>query len=88
MFQISSVLFFGLWWRQVRRQVQEFDVVITSGGVGPTHDDITIYSVARALNQSVRENKVCVWCNIYMVCMRCNCPIVRVWVLSSHPALF
>lgn len=43
---------------QVRRQVQEFDVVITSGGVGPTHDDITIFSVARALNQKVRENKV------------------------------
>ncbi|CAM9914937.1 unnamed protein product, partial [Hapterophycus canaliculatus] len=42
---------------EVRRQVQEFDVVITSGGVGPTHDDITIYSVARALNQSVCENK-------------------------------
>lgn len=44
--------------RQVRRQVQEFDLVITSGGIGPTHDDITIYSVARALNQNVRENKV------------------------------
>eukprot|EP00903_Cladosiphon_okamuranus_P021990 g20220.t1 len=42
---------------EVRRQVQEFDVVITSGGVGPTHDDITIYSVARALNQKIRENK-------------------------------
>lgn len=38
--------------------MQDFDVVITSGGVGPTHDDITIYSVARALNQSIRENKV------------------------------
>lgn len=34
--------------------------MITSGGVGPTHDDITIYSVARALNQAVRENNVCV----------------------------
>lgn len=44
--------------RQVRRQVQEFDVVITSGGVGPTHDDITINSVARALNQSIQENEV------------------------------
>eukprot|EP00752_Nemacystus_decipiens_P013632 g12085.t2 len=42
---------------EVRRQVQEFDLVITSGGVGPTHDDITIFSVARALNQKVRENK-------------------------------
>ncbi|CAN0068642.1 unnamed protein product, partial [Laminaria digitata] len=42
---------------EVRRQVQEFDLVITSGGIGPTHDDITIYSVARALNQNVRENK-------------------------------
>lgn len=38
--------------------MQDFDVVITSGGVGPTHDDITILAVARALNQAVRENKV------------------------------
>eukprot|EP00953_Heterococcus_sp_UTEX-ZZ885_P036944 19016-Heterococcus_DN1.PRE.1 len=33
---------------EVRSQVQAFDVVITSGGVGPTHDDITIYAVASA----------------------------------------
>jgi FAD synthetase len=29
---------------------QQVDVIITSGGVGPTHDDVTIKSVATALN--------------------------------------
>lgn len=43
---------------EVRRQVQQFDVVITSGGVGPTHDDITIFAVAGALNQCIRPNEV------------------------------
>ena len=29
------------------------DVIVTSGGVGPTHDDVTIKSVAVALNQEM-----------------------------------
>jgi FAD synthetase len=29
------------------------DVIVTSGGVGPTHDDVTIKSVAVALNQEL-----------------------------------
>lgn len=39
---------------EVRDHVQRYDVVITSGGVGPTHDDVTIRAVAGALGQSVR----------------------------------
>lgn len=35
--------------REVRQQSAAFDFVITSGGVGPTHDDVTIRSVAMAL---------------------------------------
>lgn len=34
---------------EIQRVTKEVDVVITSGGVGPTHDDVTIKSVALAL---------------------------------------
>src|ERR1700752_1602831 len=37
----------------VRDFHQTFDLVFTSGGVGPTHDDITIEGVARALSRRV-----------------------------------
>lgn len=39
--------------RDVRDLSQSFDVVFTSGGVGPTHDDVTIAAVARAFDVDV-----------------------------------
>lgn len=47
----------------VREFHQKFDLVFTSGGVGPTHDDITIEGVARGLGCRVvmhplLENKI------------------------------
>ena len=37
----------------VRECSERFDYVFTSGGVGPTHDDVTIEGVARALGRRV-----------------------------------
>ncbi|RDB19773.1 hypothetical protein Hypma_013183 [Hypsizygus marmoreus] len=36
-----------------RRMVREYDFVITTGGIGPTHDDITYASLAKSFNQSL-----------------------------------
>ncbi|KAF9467681.1 MoaB/Mog domain-containing protein [Collybia nuda] len=36
-----------------RRMVRNYDFVITSGGIGPTHDDITYASLAKSFNQSL-----------------------------------
>jgi molybdenum cofactor synthesis domain-containing protein len=38
---------------EIRRMRHQVDVLITSGGVGPTHDDVTIKSVAVALGQDM-----------------------------------
>ena len=38
---------------EVRAQNRAFDVVFTSGGVGPTHDDVTIEAIASAFGASV-----------------------------------
>ncbi|MFP5264991.1 MAG: competence/damage-inducible protein A [Blastocatellia bacterium] len=37
----------------VRESAARFDYVFTSGGVGPTHDDVTIEAIARAFGQPV-----------------------------------
>ncbi|PVU91628.1 hypothetical protein BB559_004051 [Furculomyces boomerangus] len=37
----------------VRRLSKEHDLVITSGGIGPTHDDITYKAVAKAFRQGM-----------------------------------
>ena len=43
----------GILAEEVRRLSSAFDVVFTSGGVGPTHDDVTVEAVARAFGVEV-----------------------------------
>lgn len=42
---------------EVRQLAKTHDVVFTSGGIGPTHDDVTIESVARAFDVPVVTNE-------------------------------
>jgi molybdenum cofactor synthesis domain-containing protein len=39
-----------------RRMVQKYDFVITSGGIGPTHDDITYASLAAAFSRPLAHH--------------------------------
>ncbi|KAJ7507340.1 MoaB/Mog domain-containing protein [Mycena galericulata] len=39
-----------------RRLVKNYDFVVTSGGIGPTHDDITYASLAKAFSQSLAHH--------------------------------
>ncbi|TFK29553.1 Molybdopterin binding protein [Coprinopsis marcescibilis] len=40
-----------------RRLSSKFDLVVSSGGIGPTHDDITYESLAKAFNTTVVHNE-------------------------------
>lgn len=40
---------------EVRASSQRYDAVVTTGGVGPTHDDVTLEAVARGLGRELYE---------------------------------
>lgn len=42
---------------EVLRMSQRYDIVITSGGIGPTHDDVTLKAIAKALGQNIKVNE-------------------------------
>lgn len=35
----------------------QFSIVLTSGGIGPTHDDVTISGIAKAFNESLERSR-------------------------------
>ncbi|KAL1709576.1 MoaB/Mog domain-containing protein [Schizophyllum commune] len=39
-----------------RRLISKYDFVVTSGGIGPTHDDITYASLAKAFGQTLQHH--------------------------------
>ncbi len=41
---------------KIREYSSRFDLVITTGGIGPTHDDITLNAVARAVERPLVEH--------------------------------
>ncbi|MFP6640181.1 MAG: molybdopterin-binding protein [Myxococcota bacterium] len=41
---------------EVARMSEDYDHVFTSGGIGPTHDDVTMESIARAFGRSMELN--------------------------------
>jgi FAD synthetase len=42
--------------RRYANEGEDVDFIVTSGGVGPTHDDVTIKSVAEALGLGMETN--------------------------------
>jgi hypothetical protein len=49
----SNIYFLTQYFLTQARLQEDVDVVITSGGVGPTHDDVTIKSVAAAVGSTL-----------------------------------
>lgn len=43
---------------EIKQHSEKYDYVITSGGIGPTHDDITYEAVAKAFNDSLAINPI------------------------------
>lgn len=43
--------------KEIRRLQELVDVVITSGGVGPTHDDVTVKAIAQAMYCEMQYNE-------------------------------
>ncbi len=43
---------------KIKEKKDKYEFIFTTGGIGPTHDDITVESIGEALNIKLEENKL------------------------------
>jgi FAD synthetase len=66
---------------EVSSFAQKYSKVFTSGGVGPTHDDVTYLGIARAFNRDVEVNK-----ELARILLNINC-VNDISDVDANPAL-